>query len=93
MIMSTIKFNGGYEQTVVCTSCYVTNTKMKHQNQQEVIIITLASRHLLSRHHCISQWKTQASPIHTYLEQNLIQGISIYQNVTSTDEIMGKMLT
>lgn len=66
MVMSTIKFNGGYEQQseahrpllpcststlevmllkilkneMACISCYVTNTKMKHQSQQEVIIIT-----------------------------------------------------
>lgn len=25
---------------MVCISCYVTNTKMKHRSQQEVIIIT-----------------------------------------------------
>lgn len=25
---------------MLCVSCYVTNTKMKHQSQQEVIIIT-----------------------------------------------------
>lgn len=73
---------------------YVTTTEMKHQNQQEVIIITwtwlLGTSY--PRHHCISQWKTQASPIHTHLE-NLIQWISIYQNVvTITDEVMGNIL-
>lgn len=29
-----------FKNEMLCVSCYVTNTKMKHQSQQEVIIIT-----------------------------------------------------
>lgn len=80
---------------MVCISCYVTNTKMKHRSQQEVIIITWTWLLGTSYPGTIAFHSEKHKPLQsTHLEQNLIQGISIYQNVvTSTDEVMGKILT